>query len=408
MKKVLMLLLCFSLAPLNASAGTLLDRLTQSWTKIIGHTKDFEIRKIYAGNTFELNTVEHLRQQSVLVEVWDYKLNRQILLFSPQGSDQFYEIKNLTYAHSNDKSPLQHTFGTLYVDKAGQIEEIPVGMFRDSESSKLKVGPISIKLDRLTPTIEEGITKSLKSEIKRDSWNGLQIVQAYEFEGQMYFETHSQTLETKLLKISDATGLLVDSNMSVRHTRFFTNQFFLNGVLKNNSKDAIILSPEATAKALEFKTFDFKTLVENKLGERKFSPEYYLRTKSGRDLFISQIRLQNVTAAGIESAMFNDTTVNAEVMVEAFLTDSAIEVNFKAKYEYLISGIFLTLYSGPTNKVLKIDITDSFVPKIVQNEWGVQFFGRPFDKNFKKVESDYLGISLLKGAKFKMCRKLFE
>ncbi len=86
MNKVFMLLFCFSVVHIDASAGTLLDKLTQGWTKIIGHTKDFEVRKIYAANTFELNTVEHIQQESVMVEVWDFKLNRQILLFSPQGS----------------------------------------------------------------------------------------------------------------------------------------------------------------------------------------------------------------------------------------------------------------------------------------------------------------------------------
>lgn len=408
MNKVLMLLLCFSLIHANASAGTLLDKLTQGWTKIIGHTKDFEVRKIYAANTFELNTVEHIQQQSVLLEVWDYKLNRQVLLFSPQGSDQFYEIKNLSYVRSNDQSPLQHTMGTLYVNNAGQIEEIHVGMFRDSESSKMKVGKVRMTLDRLTPTIEAGVIESLKTEVKRDAWNGMRINQAYEFEGQHYFEIDSQTLQSKLLNVSETTGLLVESDMSVRHNRLFTNQFFLNGVVKENSKDAVTLSAEATAKALEFKTFDFKAVVENKLGERKFAPEYYFRTASGRDLFISQIHLKNVTAADIESGMFDATKVNAEVMVEAFLKDSFIEVKYEAKYEYLGTGIFLTIYSGSANDVLKIDVTNKFIPKIVQNNWGVQFIGRPFDKNFRKVESDYKGISLLKGTKFKMCRKLFE
>lgn len=315
---------------------------------------------------------------------------------------------NLSYVRSHDQSPLQHTMGTLYANKLDQIEEIHVGMFRDSVSSKMEIGNVRMTLDRLTPTIETGIIKSLKTEIKREAWNGLQIVRAYEFEGQLYFELDSKTLQSKLLKISETTGLLIESDMSVRHTRFFTNQFIVNGAVKENSNDAVTLSPEATAKALEFKTFDFKAVVENKLGERKFAPEYYLRTASGRDLFISQIRLQDVTAAGIRSAMFNDTTVNAEAMVETFLKDSAIQVKFEAKYEYLSTGVFLTLYGGSAKDVLKIDVTDNLNPKIVQNDWGVQFVGRPFDKNFKKVEAGYQGISLIKGNKIKMCRKLFE
>ncbi len=386
--------------------------------KINSQTKDFKIEKIYSANTFELNTMADFKSQTVVLEVWDYKSNTQVLLLSPQGSNEFFEIKDLSYVRSNDRSAGQHILGSLYSEQAGEIEKINLSLLKNTDGLNLSLDSknASMRLDRLSPVIENQLIENLNTEVTRSAWNGLKIEAAVKINGRVYFKLDSVVRESRLLTHSP-DGTLVESTLTSWMDRGLNTNYVENGVIlftENDSKSSNAaysiekLSAAEMAKALQFKTFNFKTLLESKVASRTFNPDYYIVSGAGRNLFISEIQLSDVTAESIRSAMYKDVDKKAKVIVKSAVLDSVIEASYDGTMEFSGKGIFLTIYGRDSNDVLKIDMSDRYHPKIVKNDWKVKAVGRSFDANFAAVAESFEKISRKMGAKVLSCKKMIE
>lgn len=397
--------------------GGLLKSANSSLSAYINaKTKDYKITKIYTANSFEMNTVNDISAQTVLLEVWDFKNKSQVLLISPQGANEFFEIKNLYYIRSNATSELQHVSGYVYAEENGTIKKIQLSMFKSADSLNLSLGNSESRMhmDRLVPATEKLLIEHVSGQLTRDAWTGLKIERGYKINDHYYFELPSGTLESKLLVL--VKGKLVESSLTVLRTPYFITEFFENGKklftlnreAKSDRTDYVAekLNSEDMAKVLDFKTFEFKTLIETRVAEKNFSPEYYIKTGTGRDLFVNIKKLKGVTRESIMSAMYRDVEVNAVAEVAAAVLDSVIEATYKAKLEYSSNGIFLTIYGKDSNDILQLDISYSRNPKIVRNDWKVKLVGRTFDANFSQVADSYTKINNKMGPKILSCKKL--
>lgn len=412
---------CFAVDNIGQRLSQIFSSIVRSVSmKVNVQTKDIEIKKVYSANVLQLNHPDDFKSQTVVMEVWDHKTNRQILLISPQGSSDFYEIKDLHYIRSNSTSDLQHIFAGIYVEENGVVKKHHLEIFKEYDSLSMHFHLDGLKeksqisLNRLMPTIENTLKEFLASKISSISLSPVKIEAGYKINGQYYFKAEGKTLESNLL-ILNSEGKLIKSKMVEHQTPHFTSIFYEKGIAlfsvsesksDNSTYSYEKLSVDNLSKLLQFKTFDFKTLIETKVVEKSFRPEYYMRLDSGRTLFITEIELLNVTRDSIMLTMIRDNVLEAKVMIKTLVKDKVLEMTYDGQMEYLRNGIFLSIYGKDRRDVLKINISDSFKPSIVTNNWQIKEFGRVFDANFKIVAEQFEKLSKILGPKILSCKKM--